>query len=334
MPISEFDKTVDELVQQWFFGPQVGGNYRGTLRTRFDASPNRAEINAALSLGAYLVHSEANKQQRAALRAVMLASFLMKGVPVTQRDLLKSRYENFDLATLKRAFVSTFPALQDNDNRRAWAPVNFTPPAMLDSLRNPRAGAGPHAPLPSFQFIIHSVGNFLGAVFSTPDILTRYEVLSMSLMGNMNVQGHDPQGVILRVPENNILAAAPTDVAVLNFAPAFNPANPDAMTITDNLIEIAARTGGLQTPGYLLNHVRGYPYYNEVVVCGRAGVPLPRGVTGAMAVVGVFMLTDTQGVTRGAPDTRLAREQRVRACARTHNLPLLYIPNSMAAPGL
>ena len=334
MPYPEFDKTVAELDQPWFFGPQAGVNYRDILTTKFNVAFNRLQIETALSLGGYLVHSDANKQQRAALRAVMLANFLMNSHPVGLRDQLKRRYQSLDLATLKRAFANAFPALQDNGNRPAWNPANFTDPTTFNGLKKPRSGFGPHLPVPPFRFIIHGVGNYLGDVFDTPDILTRYEVLSMSLMSNTNSHAHDPQGVILQVPENNILAASPTDVAVQNYAPAFDPNAPGAVTISDNLIDVAARTGGLRSPDYLLQHIRGYPYYNEVVVCGRAHVPLPQGMTGIMAVVGLWVSTDANGEIRGDAGTRQARELRVKACARTYHLPVLYIPNAMATPGL
>jgi len=334
MPYPEFDKTVAALDQQWLFGPQAGANYRNILTTEFTAAFNKTQINAALSLGNYVVHSDANKQRRAALRAVMLANFLMRSHPVTLRDQLKRRYENLDIAALKRAFANSFPALQDNGNRPAWNPGNFTDPNTLNSFKKARSGNGPHPAVPQFRFIIHAVGNYRGDVFDTPNILTRYEVLSMSLMSKSNSHAHDPQGVILKVPENNILAASPTDVAVQNYAPAFSAQSPNAVTITDNLMDIAARHGGLRSPDYLLQSIRGYPYYNEVVVCGRAGVPLPHGLTGNMTTVGLFVLTDANGEIRGDPNTRRAREMRVVACARNYHLPVLYIPNAMASAAL
>jgi hypothetical protein len=334
MPFPEFDKTVAELEQPWFFGPQAGANYRATLTAKFNQAANRAQINTALSLGVYLNHSDANKQQRAALRAVMLANFLMFSHPVELRNRLKKKYERSDVSTLKRVFINAFPALQDNGNRPSWDPANFTDPNTLNGLKTKRSGShGPHLPLPVFRFIIHGVGNYMGDVFDTPNILTRYEVLSMSLMSNVNVHSHDPQGVILQVPANNILAAAPTDVAVKNYAPAFDPNNAGALTVTENLIDVAARTGGLRTPDYLLQNIRGYPYYNEVVVCGRAGVPLPQGLTGAMTVVGLYVLTDVNGEMRGDPTTRGARELRVKACSRNYHVPVLYIANNMASAG-
>src|SRR5438552_3643209 len=110
MPYPEFDKTVAELDQPWFIGPHAGTNYRGILTTKFNAAFNRPQIEAALSLGVYLVHSDTNKQHRAALRAVMLANFLMNSHPVDLRDQLKKRYQALDLVSLKRAFANSFPA--------------------------------------------------------------------------------------------------------------------------------------------------------------------------------------------------------------------------------
>ena len=100
----------------------------------------------------------------------------------------------------------------------------------------------------------------------------------MSLMSNHVTHAHNSdQGVILRIPANNILAAAPTDVAVQNYAPAFDASNPGNLTITENLMEVAMRTGGLHTPDHLNQNPRGYPYYNEVVVCGRMRCRCPTG---------------------------------------------------------
>ena len=336
MPYPEFNKTIAQLDQPWLFGPQAGPNYRDILTQKFNAALNKTQIEAALSLGHYLNHSDANKQKRAALRAVLLAKFLMTNHPVGLRNQLKQRLQGLDLSSLKRVFISTFPALQDNGNRPAWNPAAFDDPNTLNSLKKKRKGPGPHAPVPPFKFIVHGVANYQGDVFDTPNILTRYEVLSMSLVGKQNLHTHPsaPQGVILRVPQNNILAAATTDVAVQNYAPAFDPQSPNAVTITDNLMDVATRHGGLQTPNYLFQNIRNYPYYNEVVVCGRAGVPLPHGVTGNMQVIGVYISTDEGGTIRGGAATRSARELRAKSCAMNHHLPLLYIPNAMASPGL
>ncbi|MCS6303737.1 MAG: hypothetical protein H8K07_08735 [Nitrospira sp.] len=338
MPYPEFDKTVAELVKPWFFGLQAGATYQNILTTKFNAAPNQQQIDAALSLGGYLGHSEANKQQRAALRAVLLVNFLMKSYPVQYRDRLKERCEKLDLAALKRAFASSFPVgFAGDNNRSVWDPIHLTSLhkhslGQLACLTRPRVYKYCH-PLPPFRFIIHGVGNHMGKVFDDPTILTQYEVLSMSLMSNLNVHAHDPQGVILRVHQNNILAASPTDVGVKNYAPGFKPDNlPNTLTITENLFDIAARTDGLKSPNYLLQNVRGYPYYNEVVVCGKAGVRLPHGVTRVMSVVGLYMSIGVDGVIRGAEDTRENRQKRVMAFAKKCNLPVLYIPRKDASP--
>jgi hypothetical protein len=48
----------------------------------------------------------------------------------------------------------------------------------------------------------------------------------------------------------------------------------------------------------------------------------------------LFVLTDVNGEMRGDPATRQARDLRVKACARNHHLPVLYIANAMASAGL
>ena len=333
MPYDHYAKTIAALVQPWMFGPQTGARYQQMLQAKFNAAANKAQIDTALSLGNYAFHTTQKEQDRLALRAVLLAHFLIDGRPVAERDSVLARSKGLDLGSLKRAFASRFPALADNGNRNAWAPANFTDPATLNVFHSV-ARPGAARVFPAFQFIIHGVGNFQGPVFDNPSILAQYEVLSMSLMSNHVAHAHDPQGVILRVPANNILAAAPTDVAVQNYAPGFNPAQPGNVTITENLMEIAVRMGGLNTPAHLNQNPRGFPYYNEVVVCGRGGVPLPHGVTTPIVPVGLFMLTDNNGVINGGAADRQARELRVKACARQHGLPVLYIPRDMSRPGI
>ena len=329
MPTPHFDKAVACLDQPWMFGPNPGTTYQQRLRTAMFAAANAAEIDDALSLGTYINHSDSNQQKRAARRAVMAAHFLIGNVPTSGRDVLNRRLKQLDLASLKRSFANRFAALQDNGNRPLWNPAHFTDPGTLPTFTTPRAQGEVRA-TPNFQFIIHGVGNYKGDVFDDPNILSRYEVLSMTLMSQNMTHSHDPQGIILRVPANNILAASTTDVGVLNYAPGFDPTAPNALTITENLMDVAMRSGGLRSPAHLNANARGYPYYNEVVVCGRSGVPLPHGLTGQMVPVGVYLLTDMDGDIRGNQATQMERELRVRTCARNHGLPMLYIPNIAA----
>ena len=56
-------------------------------------------------------------------------------------------------------------------------------------------------------------------------------------------------------------------------------------------------------------------------------------MTGQMTAVGLYLLTDKDGVIRGAPATAEERKAAVLACARKHGLPVLYIPNEMSQAG-
>lgn len=328
MPYPEFDKTTAALLEAWAWGPATGAAYREKLRTKFDAAPNKAQIDAALSLGIHMDHSVQNQQKRQALRAAMLAKFLMMNYTVAQRDQLKAELEHFDTPALKRVFSSSFPAIQDNGNRPAWTPSLLTHPNTLNALMAARTPAGPNPPVPDFRFIVHSINtNF--EVFDNPNVLRTYEVLSMSLMSRSNPFAHDPQGLILSVPAFNILAASPTDVAVLNKAASFHGlTRAGEISISENLLDVAIRTDGLKSPDFLVQNRRAYPYYNEVVVCGRSDVPLPHGRTGVINVVGLFVLTDPAGVIRPALRPGAERLQILQTAARTLGIPLLYIPNN------
>jgi hypothetical protein len=69
------------------------------------AAGSKDSIDSALALGSHLVHTESQKHRRHAIRAVLLAAFLMKGLPVGQHWQLRQRRDSLSLEALKREFA-------------------------------------------------------------------------------------------------------------------------------------------------------------------------------------------------------------------------------------
>jgi hypothetical protein len=328
MPYPHVDHTIEALTKPWFFGDQRGSTYGGILRTKFEAAANKASIDSALALGNYLIHIESQKNKRHALRAVLLGNFLMKGFPVQQHQQLRQRCDSLSLEELKKEFAFLFPALLDNDKRSLWHPAYFTDPDNLAALK--RSNDWRKGGIPRYRFIVHTLREpeARRSIFRNPIFeLSKYEVLSMSIMSNEHPYSHSLQGLILRVPMNNILITSPMDVAISNYAPSVHgqAANPGARVCADEIIRIAAEQGGLRAPNDVIAN-SGQFHYNEIVVCGKAGIPLPHGTTESLTLVGVFVATDMTGTMKVLPALRDQYMRIVEDSALNNNVPLLYLP--------
>jgi hypothetical protein len=328
MPYLHVSHTIETLSKPWFFGDRRGATYGKILQNKFDAAGRKESIDSALALGSYLIHTESQKNKRHAIRAVLLANLLMKGFPVEQHRQLRQRCDSLSLEELKREFAFLFPALLDTDNRASWHPAFFNDPNNLEALKRPndwRRGGIPH-----YRFIVHTLRDpvakrnvFLNPIFE----LSKYEALSMSLMGHEHPYSHSLQGLILRVPMNNILITSPRDVSFPNYAlslhdPARGAATP---VMADEIIRIAAEEGGLRTPSDVLRN-SGHHHYNEIDVCGKPDIPLPHGRTEPLALLGVFVVTDMTGTMMVLPQFRDQYLEIAQASAFNNNVPLLYLP--------
>jgi len=102
------DKTFEAIQEPWLSGPRFGARYVRILEAALAKSKERAQINQALSLGAYLLHTQSNKRVRHATRAYLLAEFLMQAAPLDSRNALRANCRGWPLAKLIRAFRSCF----------------------------------------------------------------------------------------------------------------------------------------------------------------------------------------------------------------------------------
>jgi hypothetical protein len=117
MPYPQYphlEKTLSALKEAWFLGAGPGQEYVTRIEAAFDSrlSTDWPQIDQALSLGFYALHTESHKQQRLALRAVLLANYLTdpQQDPRTISGGLRSKYESLSTDALKHEFVSLMSA--------------------------------------------------------------------------------------------------------------------------------------------------------------------------------------------------------------------------------
>jgi len=335
--------VISSLVEPWFYGNprSAGTNYGKLLTDKFAVRTDKDAIEKGLGLGAYLVHSEANKQQRMALRAVMCAHVLMRNEAATRLPAVKKQYESLALDALKRAFIGQFPILQNDPMRGLWSPGNFTDPIMLNELRIKQSWVG--KAVPSYTFIVHTneFPEKPSPVFANPIAeLSQYSASSFSLLNNRKPFTYFPQGLIFKVPANNVLVTYQADLmSVLRENSAHGPTYVK-QTFAEEITELsmASSSGQLLSPASVLAKqdpslqrpsIGVKSKYNELLICGKAGVPLPHGQTGSLKLNGLFIAIKKNGEIAGAPYNAEERHKACKNLARRHNVPLLYLPNEV-----
>ena len=327
--------TTLEAIGSLLFTDGTAPWYVRQLEQRLAARADRPAIDRALELGWYVLHTDPHKLQRHAVRAVLLAHFLMKNVPLAQAEGLRAHYGDLPLEALKREFVFLFPALDDSAaTRMAWHPALFTDPRQLRELWRPRDWRG--QVLPEYRFIVHAVTNPASPVLLDPvGQLSTYDLLSMSVLSSRKPWAYCNRGVILRVPQNNILLTSPADMFTQTHALSIHEhrRQPQGLPVmADHIAHQNALLGGLRTPQAVVHeqHSGAAPHgtnslYNEIAVCGRPGVPLPHGQTGALQLLGYFLSIQMNGRLQPSPDLANPAEQ-FGSWAAARNVPLLFLP--------
>jgi hypothetical protein len=337
--------TLAAIREPWFMGRDLGDKYAIRLKTVFDRRIDRQIVDNALSLGFYLVHSESNKRQRAGVRAVMLAEFLLKNQPTGLRDEFAKRYKSYDLAWLKQQFVNLFPSFVDDGNRASWAPDNFTDPATVAVFNTKQDWT--RRVVPTYMFFVHSV-RYPSAWIEDPiAVMKTWTAISTGVMTDQNPRAYTSHGLILSVPANNVLSTSPTDQWFDNYAGTQNAVKVsfEGQTMSQHIAEKSIRLGTLLTPQRVADLTgkqaalpfmagTGQTKHNEVVITGLGGQPLPYGTTGAISLRAYFMQTKMDGTfpdryarSQGVPTTI---EEDLKKYARARNVPLLYLPTADA----
>jgi hypothetical protein len=335
------DATISSLAEQWFFGPTLGPKYGQILQKRFNSRSDQRAVDDALALGGYLIHSDENKHQRHAVRAVLLANFLMKEQPLTLKDQLLTQCRALPTMQLKKRFTHLFPAFLDNNVRPAWNPVRFTNPMRLVALHRPTDWS--RRAVPPYMLFVHTLKHPSAVLDAPVATLSQWTAISMSVLCNINPVAYSNHGVILEVPQENILSTSPTDQWFDNYAGTPQSIKAKGQSMAAHIAEKNILLGGLLTPDEVAAHQgtdRAMDYsagtartaHNEVVVCGVPGQPLPHGSTGQLRLAGVFIQTRMDGtmpeIYPKSNGTARQIELAVSACARNYHVPLLYLPTT------
>lgn len=343
MPHEHIEPTLQAIREGWFIGPDMGPSYCQVLTEKLNLRADRAALDAALALGGYLIHTEANKRHRHAIRAVLLATFLMKNRDLGQKDAIYAQHKGLSLEALARAFTNLFPAFFDNGKRAHWGPGAFTEPGNLGPLMKPQDWTGKQ--VPPYQFFVHTLkhpSDILDAPIST---ISRWIAISMSVLNSRKPVVYSNHGIIVRVPPNNVLTTSFTDQWFDNYAGTnkSHKVRLQGQSMAQHVGEKNIRLGGLMSPDEIVNMQgaggieamqrsagNNLSDYNEIVVCGVPGQPLPHGMTGSLQLAGVFIQTKMNGalpeVYYKSQGSAKQIEMAVRACAKNYHVPMLYLP--------
>jgi len=348
MPTPHIDSTIAAIKENWFIGGNAGPKYAAKLQQEVDRRNDKAQVDAAMALGNYFWPTEEKPQKLHAIRAVLLAAFVIKKTPLVQKDGLVTRYEQLTLEQLKTSFRSQFPPFEDNNKRVQWAPANFTALNTLNDFEQARDWR--NRVIPDFRLFVHTLkagseGNLLTAPVAT---LSGWDAISMSVISRDKPSAYSNFGLIMSIPENNILVTSPMDAWFHNRAGGNSSdrgSKSEGLSMSHHILERNAMVTGMLTPTEVLNltntqeaflnHNTGtnLSKYNEIVVTGRANTRLPHGMTGALSVIGLFMHIKKDGTlparyTTAAQnaDTAVIQQNMIAAQNRL-NVPLLYLPH-------
>lgn len=341
MPTPHIDSTLDAIAEQWHLGPQLGPKYGALLLREIAQRADKVQLDAALALGNYLLHTQANKRQRSAVRAVLLAQFVMRKQPLALADGFRSRYITMDIDQLKREFTHAFPAIFDDNKRASWNPANFTDPSSLREFLNPEDWT--NRPIPHYKFVVHSVRKGSSLMENAYD-LQNWLAISMGVLSDTKPLAYSNHGLILSVPANNIITTSPTDQWFDNYAGSGSPKSTKAEkghSMAQHIADKNIRIGGLLSPDEVIQmqNTQGamqrsagtsLTKHNEIVVCGKIGEIMPHGRTGVIQLLAFFIQTKMDGTfpkyyfkSQGDSDViRLELEE----AAKKHWRPLLYLP--------
>ena len=159
--------------------------------------------------------------------------------------------------------VSVF---SDDFTRESWSPKYFTDPNF-------------HSP-DQFRYFIHGVQILKNILDLDPSFLGKNEIISASIIDQNHRKAFAPLGLIIGVPETNVIAAAPHDIG--------SPKARTAKEVTSIIIQEVNRLI-VNHPVRPLNEVliaTPMDGYNEILVTGSTG----KGPGREIAVVGVYIV--------------------------------------------
>lgn len=193
-----YERTIAAIPEPWFMGLEKGAKYVQRLNMVFLVRTDKQTVDDPLALGSYLQHTETNKQHRHAVRAVLLANFLIKGQPTALGENFRELYLAMSADRLKQEFVNLFPAFFDDGKRSNWAPANFTNPQdlALYNLRN-WGNSWEKKPVPKYKFLVHNVTHPSKALPDPEKVLSGWLAISASVLSSQKPIAYSNHGLIL-----------------------------------------------------------------------------------------------------------------------------------------
>ena len=295
---------------------------------------NRTALNNALSLNISHDNVAEHQKLRRGVRAIMLAQFVLKKVPLTQAGILKDRWLNQPEDTLRRGFIACFPVIHDAHDpaRLDWEPSNFTDPKTFRTSRT--------APVGNYRFIVTCLPTDDRAKPTLADpqkTIAGWAAISTSVIDQSNSVIYGYYGFVLNVPPENVLVANSEDQNLLNHLGTDQTRNKAAEEnmdpmikaglLSQHLMDLFAAQGRLKSPAECITQNRN-ERWNEVVVTGRSPS------TGrATTVSGLFYRVASNGqnyvAARQAKNPITPQiEEWVQECSDWHDLPIIYIPDA------
>ncbi len=312
----------------------LAGEIRKKLPTH-----NRKLLNEALSLKVSFDNNPQSQKLRRGVRAVMLARFTMKNVPLQNASALKQGLLNKPEDFLCKTFLGSFPPITEVSaaERVAWAPPNFTNPKAFPKWTGRWPGG-------NYRFIVTCLPNDNRAysTLDNPDsTIKSWSAISASVIDQSNSIIYGQYGFVLNVPASCVLVANSQDQDLLNHlgtAATRSPvpeSNMDQTTksglLSQHLADLFAMQGKLKTPIECIQQNRN-GRWNEVIVMGTS----PRGES--IRVSALFYRVSSNRLPYIAmnsttnPVTAQIRE-KVEECSDWNDLPIIYIPDSSGRLG-
>jgi len=194
--------------------PTDAGNAITLLKRYVAAWPKRDKLANYLSLGSRNDTSQAETKRRQTLRCLVLLKLVVGGSAPESTPSFITKYGTDSIALLNQLIVSNLPLFDKSVCRAQWHWSNFTAAAS-------RAGDydsnWPGKNVGDFRYIVFGLPNTkLKAGTSYADIIVKPDIargffLSTSVITNGKVATYYPYGLILSVPEENIVSTHTKD---------------------------------------------------------------------------------------------------------------------------
>lgn len=302
---------------------------------------NRKALDEALSLGVSFDNVAQHQRLRRGVRAIMLAQFALKGVPLREASSLKQKWLNQPEDVIRRGLLACFPAINDmnNPDRQAWLPIHFTDPKAF-----PKWSA--MQPLTStYRFIVTCLppDDRAQATLDNPDgTIASWDAISTSVIDQSNSIIYGYYGFVLSVPAENILIANSSDQDLLNHLGTAMTRSPEheanlsplvkGAMLSQHLSDLFAEQGRLKSPLECIQQNRN-GRWNEVVLAGRS--PNSGRPTRVSALFYRVASNHQYFVAKNSTKSPITKqiEEWVEACSDWNDLPIIYIPDSSGRLG-